>query len=189
MYSRTVAQTIAIPPGTTHNRHPFWNNQRRAAPTRQSSSHPLGLASSGDLLRRGRTLSMGLACDPGPSASRTARRRIRRVAGRTSEACLTHIVSVHSGILAQSTLQQPGLGLNQVAEFRRSWRSRAHSRSWLKSKPGSKVRRHRGSLAQPSGIDRCCQSWSRSAPGASLTATANAAHESAPSCSATAAPT
>jgi len=32
------------------------------------------------------------------------------VAARTSEACLTHIVRVHSGILAQSTLQQPGSG-------------------------------------------------------------------------------
>ena len=33
---------------------------------------------------------MGLAYDPGPSASRTARRCIRRVAGRTTEARLTH---------------------------------------------------------------------------------------------------
>jgi hypothetical protein len=46
---------------------------------------------------------MGLAYDPGPSASRTARRCIRRVAGRTAEACLNHkFVRVHSGTLAQA---------------------------------------------------------------------------------------
>jgi hypothetical protein len=84
------------------DRHSPWNNQRRAPPTWQSCSYPLGLGSSGDLLCRGRTLSMGLAYDPGPSASRTARRCIRRVAGRAAEACLTHnFVGVHSGTLAQ----------------------------------------------------------------------------------------
>jgi hypothetical protein len=54
---------------------------------------------------------MGLAYDPGPSASRTARRCTRRVAGRTAEACLTHnFVRVHSGTLAQATARCSGCG-------------------------------------------------------------------------------
>ena len=52
---------------------------------------------------------MGLAYDPGRSASRTARRCIRRVAGRAAEACLTHnFVGVHSGTLAHRRLRSLG---------------------------------------------------------------------------------
>ena len=39
-------------------------------------------------------------------------------------------------------------GLNQVEEFQAPWRSRANSRTWLKSEPGSELRRHSGTLAQ-----------------------------------------
>jgi len=45
--------------------------------------------SSCQLLCRRRSLSLGLAYDPGPRAGRAPRRRIRRVAGRTAAACLT----------------------------------------------------------------------------------------------------
>jgi hypothetical protein len=38
--------------------------------------------------------------------------------------------------------------LNQVEEFQRSWRFGANSRSWLKSEPGSKLRRRRGTLGR-----------------------------------------
>ena len=39
--------------------------------------------------------------------------------------------------------------LNQVAEFRRSWRFRANSRSWLKSKPGSEARASSRNTSSP----------------------------------------